>query len=594
MRIMKALLLVIMLSFSIMIAFLECTHYAVNPVPPTVYIDNFEASKLTMPLGVNRRGWVESSIPVTVLNDPGNPLPPDGLGLNRERSALARRGKLIWYNPFRGVATLAIYPGRTPDQIDAGNAVTQIMTMFFDPSKTVENQSDPSRAWGGVMRAFPPSFFDQTESNFLEIWFKGTRGRLHLDLGQLSEDIIPNGKLNTEDTFGGIRNGILDAGEDIGLDGIAGKDPADFWDLNGNAKRDWGEPVSNDDWFYRFENEEDRYATAEGTVNGTENSKNDANTGSVIRPDTEDINGNGDVDRDNDYFSYAFDLDQASPDTAYFEGGTPNDWKLYRIPLAQIDTYFGNPTFSRIEYARLWVDGFKEAKRDSIMIASVSLVGNVWKEIGIGASEVELSIYNKDARFYTTVINTDENPNYLPPPGVQGQFDPIRRLRLKEQALVLSATELHSNEIAVAKKALAQPESFATHKRLKMFVYGQNVADPYIRLDSSAVVFFLRFGADEKNFYEFREQVFPGWDQRNEMNLDLIALSRLQLSSGDLVPGFQDYFRKQLNATQELRVLGNPLLSDIRMLMAGIKNLGQQPFVGEIWLDELRLVEMKR
>lgn len=98
----------------------------------------------------------------------------------------------------------------------------------------------------------------------------------------------------------------------------------------------------------------------------------------------------------------------------------------------------------------------------------------------------------------------------------------------------------------------------------------------------------------EKNFYEFREQIFPGWDQHNEMNLDLVELSRLQLSPDDLVPGFQDYFRKQLNATQELRVLGNPSLSDIRVLMAGIKNLWQQPFAGEIWLDELRLVEMKR
>ncbi len=87
---------------------------------------------------------------------------------------------------------------------------------------------------------------------------------------------------------------------------------------------------------------------------------------------------------------------------------------------------------------------------------------------------------------------------------------------------------------------------------------------------------------------------FPGWDQHNEMNLDLIALSRLQFSPDDLVLGFQDYFRKQLNATQELRVLGNPSLSGIHVLMAGINNLGQQPFAGEIWLDELRLVEMKR
>jgi cell surface protein SprA len=382
----------------------------------------------------------------------------------------------------------------------------------------------------------------------------------------------------------------LDAGEDVGIDGSAGKDPTDFWDLNINSMREWGEPASNDDWFYRFENEQDKYATAAGTVNGTENSKNDANAEGTTRPDTEDINGNGGLDLANNYFSYDFDLDITSANAEkYLAGGDISAWKLYRLPLAEYQAAFGNPGFSRIEYVRIWLEGFGAAKPDSIGIAEINLVGNLWKEIGIGASEVELRDYNKGPRFYMTAINTDENPDYIPPPGVQGQIDPIRRLRLKEQSLVLRATELRSNEIAVAKKRLSPPESFATHKRLKMFVYGQN-----IRLGDPAIVFFLRFGTDEKNFYEFREQVFPGWDQRNEMNLDLVALSSLQFSPGELVPGFQDYFRKQLNATQELRVLGNPSLSDIRVLMAGIKNLGQQPFAGEIWLDELRLAEMKR
>lgn len=247
MRIIKTLLLVLMISCLIMITLSQCTHYAVNPMPPTVYIDDFEASKLTMPLGVNRRGWVQSSIPVAVLNDPNNPPPPDGLGLSRERSALARRGTLFWYNPFRGIPTLAIYPNR---DVDAGSVITQVLFLTFTPTDSV--RAGLVDSWGGVMRALSPSFFDQTESKFLEVWFKGTRGRLHIDLGRISEDIIPDRRLNTEDTFGGIRTGILDDGEDVGLDGMAGKDPADFWDLNKNGIREWGEPASNDDWFYLF------------------------------------------------------------------------------------------------------------------------------------------------------------------------------------------------------------------------------------------------------------------------------------------------------------------------------------------------------
>jgi cell surface protein SprA len=575
------------------------------------YIDDFETTKRTTSLGVNRRGWVESSIPISILKDPDNPPLPDNLGFKEERRALARRGKLLWYNPFRGELTLNIYPGRTQEQIDAGNATTQVMAMVFDPTKTVENIGpDLSKSWGGIMRALSPGFFDQTESKFIEIWFKGTRGRLHLDLGRISEDAVPNRKLNTEDTNGGVRNGVLDNdAEDIGLDGLPGKDPADFWDLNGDGQRNWGEPVSNDDWFYRFENERDRYTAAEGTVNGTEKSKNDGNeSGGAIRPDTEDINGNGDVDLDNAYFSYSFDLDLASPDTVYFEGGTRNGWKLYRIPLARADTV-GNPTLSRLEFVRLWMDGF--TSRDSIMIADVSLAGNEWKEVGIGAVDGTVSNYNKqDKRLEVTVINTDENPEYTAPDGVAGEIDPIRRIQVKEQSQVVRVTDLRQNEIAVAQKTFFQPLNLLSYNRIKMLVYGNGANNNAANFPDGKIEFFIRFGADTSNYYEFREQVFQRWDKKNVMDLNLIALASLKLNPANLdsVPGttVRDYNQLDpkvasavrealgLQATQSVRVRGNPSLTNIRTLIVGVKNLAGQAFQGEIWMDELRVTEVKK
>ncbi|MCI0698724.1 cell surface protein SprA [candidate division KSB1 bacterium] len=586
------------------------------------YIDDFEATKRTTALGVNRRGWVESSIPISILKDQSNPIAPDSLGFREERRALARRGKLLWYNPFRGVATLDIYEGRTPDQIDAGNATTQVLTMVFDPTKTVENTGlESSKSWGGIMRALSPGFFDQNESKFIEIWFEGTTGRLHIDLGRISEDTIPNGKLNTEDTKGGVRNYVLDDGEDVGLDGVKGDDRAanfaldgsgrDFWDLNGNGQRDWGEPPSDDDWFYRFENEDDKYATAEGTVNGTENSKNDGNeTGGSIRPDSEDINGNGDVDRDNDYFSYSFPLD---PDSAaakkYLQGGDLRDWKLYRIPLADFDTTFGNPTLSRIEYVRLWVDGFKDAKKDSITIAEINLAGNEWKEVGIGKADgrADTTSYKKNNRLEVTVINTDENTDYRPPEGVAGEFDQIRRIRVKEQSQVVRVTGLRGGEIAVAQKNFFQPLNLLNYNRVKMFVYGNGVSL------TDSVQFFIRFGADTSNYYEFRERVFFGWDPQNIMDISLIAMASLKLDSLKLsrVPGtgITNYLGLSLQGdpelrqaiglkpNQEMRLRGNPSLTNVRTLIVGIKNfatLETQTFTGEIWMDELRVTNVKK
>jgi hypothetical protein len=576
------------------------------------YIDDFEATKRTTSLNVNRRAWLDASIPLSILKDPNNPQPPDNLGLKDERRALARRGKLLWYNPFRGVATLAIYPGRTQEQIDAGNATTQVLTMVFDPTKTVENTGlEPSKSWGGIMRALSPGFFDQNESKFIELWFKGTTGRLHIELGRISEDAIPNGKLNTEDTKGGVRNGVLDDGEDVGLDGVAGKDPADFWDLVNLGTRDWGEPLSNDDWFYRFENEQDKYATANGTVNGTENSKNDGNeSGGSIRPDSEDINANGDVDRDNDYFSYVIDLNPAGPDTAFLEGGALNDWKLYRIPLAQGDST-GNPTLSRIEYVRLWVDGF--TRRDSIMIAEINLAGNEWKEVGIGKVDGTVFNYDKqDKRLEVTVINTDENTEYRNSldqlPGVAGELDPVRRIRVKEQSQVVRVTNLGGGEIAAAQKTFYQPLNLLNYNSVKMFVYGKDVKP------NDNIEFFIRFGADTSNYYEFRERVALGWSQQNTMNLDLVALASTKLalyittvldtSKFESVNSFKDYFRVKdakllqnlgLNAaTQEVRVRGNPALTNVRTLIVGIKNAGTASFTGEIWMNELRVTNVKK
>jgi cell surface protein SprA len=588
------------------------------------FIDDFEASKRTTPLGVNRRGWVQASIPQAILNDPRTPKPPDNLDTLRIRGALARRGKLLWYNPFRGRATQEIYPNKRDDQIDAGNATTQVMIMTFAPHDTLNKAPynlSVADSWGGIMRALSPGFYDQNESKFIEIWLNGTRGRVHIDLGQISEDMIPNVKapqnkrLNTEDTQGGIRNGLLDDGEDIGLDGVDAKDPADYWEITGNNQRDWGEPISFDDWFYLFENERDRYDTGAGTVNGTEDSKKDGTEGGgTIRPDTEDINNNGDVDLVNNYFSYTFDLDTSSTDIRYFQGGNKNGWKLYRIPLAD-GKKEGDPSLSRVEYVRLWVDGFKSTKRDSIMIADISLAGNEWKEVGVGRGDPVFVYNRRDPRLEVTVINTDENPEYTPPKNILGEIDRVRNIRAKEQSQVIRVRNLKRGDIAVAQKTFIQPLSLINYKRVKMFVYGKNVTP------SDHIEFFIRFGADSSNYYEFRQRLFPEradreWDDRNVMDLSLIDLATFKLNTTqrdttkmeELVKGSYYRLGPEHDATlrqaiglqphQEIRVRGNPALTNVRTLIAGLQNVAgkdfETPFSGEIWMDELRVTHVKK
>src|SRR5690606_6061553 len=120
----------------------------------------------------------------------------------------------------------------------------------FEPADSL---ADITQSWGGLQKGLSSGYYDQSESKFLEIWVKGTSGTMHIDIGQISEDYIPNSKYDSEDKMrNGFRNNLLDEGEDIGVDGMANTDPkaigagGDFWDINGNGVRDYGEPMSED------------------------------------------------------------------------------------------------------------------------------------------------------------------------------------------------------------------------------------------------------------------------------------------------------------------------------------------------------------
>lgn len=586
------------------------------------YVDDFEGTKRVTPLGVHRRGWVLSSIPVSILSDKLTVTFNDGISFLDQRRALARRGRLTWYNSL--VPIKDIYTGREINSNVANTAT--VMNIAFSPVDTVQANFDAKNSWGGIMRALSPGYFDQTEAKFLEVWVRGRVGRVHIDMGQISEDAIPNNRLNSEDLV--PRNKLLDPNEDTGLDGVVGTDPNDYWDINANGRRDWGEPASMDDFNYpSIDSREFLDAVIAGTVNGTENSQREEGG---PRPDSEDINGNSGLEIANSYFSYLVDLDPASASNQQYRAGGSDStgWILYRIPLVDTVSSTNKPSMANIEYVRLWVDGLPQSTDPYYMqVAEINLISNEWQEIGVSTQDSTLTTFQKnDEKFDVTVVNTEENPTYTSPPGVIRERDRITQVRVKEQSQVLRVNNLRAGEVAVAQKTFYQPVNFVNYNLLRMFINGQDPLGQHFTpaSDTSAVEFFIRFGADEKNFYEFRTRVFPNWDVRNEMDLaladlsdlkrlvveagtDTIELARIkrengieQVRDGFLVSG---YFRRALpsenGAQQEIRVRGNPSFTNVRLLIAGVRNLGidnnpSDTFTGEVWMDELRVSEIQK
>lgn len=267
---------------------------------------NVDANNLLAPsdqISISYNHLQQSSVPIQVGQ--------------MELPTMENQARLIWYNPYGQYPIKYIWPNKT---FPSSTVQTQnILILNFAPDSSA---STPQRSWAGIMQHLDVQDTLFTVRKHLDIMLQSdpiTTGILHIDFGVISEDVIPNGLLDSEDKLRqGLRNGLLDSDEDVGLDGMANNDPraqaagGDFWDLNDNGVKDAGEPFSDDDYAYNPQK-----SGANGIdyshINGTENSKKSARG---IKPDSEDLNGNGVLDLENNYFSFALHLSHSHEDYA--------------------------------------------------------------------------------------------------------------------------------------------------------------------------------------------------------------------------------------------------------------------------------------
>jgi cell surface protein SprA len=332
---------------------------------------------------------------------------------------------------------------------------TDVLVLNYEP-KEFQSSVDPDSLWAGIITPMFIGDYDQTRSRFFEIWLRGDEGDLTIDLGKISEDYNGDGSLNTEDVPDAglaLGNGFLEDDEDTGLDGcfdayedgfgncleVEGLTYFDYLSsgetqlINASSDVDQNDP-NGDNWNY-----------SEGSqnyekVNGTERN----GTGERIQtggkyPDTEDLDKSGFLDRTNDYFTKTISLN----DSTYVAGSTEVDgietgWKLIRVPLSHFDKV-QDISLSEIKYVRLVVSGVNQPTK--LEIAKIELVGNAWQELGTSLASQD-SYTVQDSTFIVSVINDEDNPNYIPPTGVFGEYDQINQIRSKEQSLVLQFDDL--------------------------------------------------------------------------------------------------------------------------------------------------------
>lgn len=586
---------------------IEGEYAEVNPDPNTfeepnlhergvAYIDDFEGSKRATSLGILYRTYSFASIPRRFKIEQRDsvdykiPVSNENLMFQMDQNRL----KMNWYNPFNQVPIKDIWPER--DVNTQTGTTTNVLNLRWRNDNT-----SPDSAWAGIMRS-TVSFPDQKKTKFIEIWLKprlaetpenipDTRAQINIDIGRINEDywirglnqdgVRSLGNLNTEDAN---LNGLLDEGEDVGIDGIPdgapGDDPGDLW----RAPRE-----TTPEFLY---------------INGTEGNGEQK---TARYPDTEDLAGDG-LNTFDDYFEYSFDLsDEENP---YIQGRTRRDdgtltgWRLYRIPIRNYldEDVIGSPdsSFQEIFFVRIWVNNIpQESDYRGVQIATFDFVGSDWEEQGI-LQKNDTEFFLDDSLFSVTVYNDEENTvssaeqeGYHSPPDVTGVEDRITKAVSKEQSLVLQIHELYGDStIAEAKKQLGEKMNLVHYRTLKMFVHG----DRDLPMQDSPLEFYIRFGSTLDNYYEYGEKVYPHWDSRNELVLDFDELTQTRQDMYLADTTGRVFFRRDPNNPEKyFRVVGKPGLHNINYFVFGVRNTSPNTIRDmEVWLDELRVTDIEK
>lgn len=584
---------------------------------PVVYIDDFEGAQRYISLGLVPTQWQHSSQPADSSIAPTD-----------EERALYR-GKMFWYQYFiPHVDIRDVYPknesyqqGKTrlnPLYINFNPYIRGIYNKnpeFLDERNPTFNEGDPrfadqigsdgirnkEKIWGGMQRVFS-SFntnFDKENIEFIEImmnvlaWEPG-QTKFYIDIGQISEDIIPNGQLNTEDGItdeNPMPNGIIDIGEDVGIDSLNNELEKEIYPYPLNEEDD----PARDDYYFNF-GMQDENRTEEDFFNYN-NFEGNSTSELGQFPDQEVLNSNNGLTltTSNSYFTYDVNLEPDPNLNSQIVGGNPDKgWYLYRLPIRKPNDRTGNPSFSMIQYVRLRVQGGLFKAR----VADWRLVGSHWQRI----SNFQSNFNPNDSVLQLAFVNLWENSGppdyYTMPPGVYAPRqlnnpDPTKDIRLNEQSLSVCVRNMRWGDERMAVRNF-HPLDLFYYKKLKFFIHGDgSMPNDILPGGKPKAYAFLRFGTDSMNYYEYRRPLIRGW-QDIQINLEqLTAIKQIRDTS---LKYDRQVFPIEGDEEGYFAIKGHPILTRVVFFGVGIANPSDafQELSTCMWIDELRLLSPER
>lgn len=447
--------------------------------------------------------------------------------------------------------------------------------------------------------------------------------------------------------------------QDVGLDGMSNEDERSFFrsylqELEGLVDQQTLEEITddpaNDDFHYfrgsDYDREQlgilERYKEYNGLEKNSPTAEMSAEsypTSGSTMPDMEDINRDNTLSETESYYQYRVSLRPEDMDvgrnyivdeieyTATLANGEQSavKWYQFKIPVTDYSRVIGNiQDFKSVRFMRMFMRGFSE--NIILRLAKLDLIRAEWRKYNISFLEggERVSIPEPDdGSFEISSVSIEENAgkepvNYVLPPGFNRIIDPSNpQLRqLNEQSMALRVYNLEDGDARAAFKNVNL--DIRQYRKLRMEVHGEEIIEEPIADDELTV--FIRIGSDYKgNFYEYElplKLTAPGyynkdddndraivWPEENSFNIDLSLFQEAkQARNAEINSAGSTFSRSDIyvypHNDARIKVSGNPNLSNVRVIMVGIRNpiktrsssnddgLSKS---AEVWINELRL-----
>ena len=568
------------------------------------YIDDFENTKNTIDVSTPT-SWIISSVPSMF---------PESSDKTTLRSGF-NRSRLAWYNidPLftrrsssltpshiksdlaqlsnhyvREIYVSELFPNRDQSQYNGSTSTINVLNLAyypnergpynFNPDLSADGTlNHPEQHWGGMMRKLDTNDFEAANIEYVEFWmldpFIYTReegkaedygGDLYLNFGEMSEDILRDGKKFYESgmpvdgsqsftttQWGKVPNQATvtyafatskgsRALQDVGFNGlndeeeqkwesyqdflkeIQGKVSPAVWDSI------WADPAGDDYHYYRGSDYDQMRApilrrykyvnNPQGNSPDTDSRTESYDTSYKSTPDVEDINQDYTLNEYEKYFQYRVSIrpedlevgknyivDKRSTVRQLRDGSKPTvDWYQFRIPLSEYEKKVGSINdFTSVRFMRMFMTGFKHPI--VLRFATLDLVRGEWR---VYEQNLDNSA-NTSGRLSVSAVNIEENNdkqpvNYILPPGIQRGQDPTQPQLVEnnEQALALTVNTLGTGEAKAVYKNTSL--DLRQYKRLQMFVHANSFEQNTTNLEDGQLSVFIRLGSDYKsNYYEY-------------------------------------------------------------------------------------------